>query len=299
MDMITETDLQGLRVFKKGKVRDVYDLDDKAIIVATDRISAFDVVLPTPIPEKGKILTRICKLWFDLTERIIENHLITMDIADFPAEAQAHEKTLQGRSMLVKKAKVIPIECVVRGWLAGSGWKEYKKRGSVCGVKLPEGLVESSKLPRPIFTPTTKATKGHDMPLSYAEMEGIVGRETAEFLRSKSFELYGFAAEYAEKRGIIIADTKFEFGRLGDDIVLVDELFTPDSSRYWPIADYEPGRSQKSFDKQFVRDYLEKAGWKKKPPAPELPADIAKKTSQKYLEAEKIIRGKAKPPSKS
>jgi phosphoribosylaminoimidazole-succinocarboxamide synthase len=294
MDMITETNCSGLPLFKKGKVRDVYDLGDKVIIVATDRVSAFDVVLPTPIPKKGKILTKICEFWFGLTEGVIENHLITTNVSDFPAEAQAYKKVLEGRSMLVKKAKILPVECIVRGWLAGSGWKEYKKQGSVCGVKLPEGLVKSSKLPRPIFTPTTKADKGHDMPLSYTELEGIVGKETAGFLRAKSFELYKLATEHAEKRGIIIADTKFEFGRLDDDIILVDEVFTPDSSRYWPISDYKPGRSQKSFDKQFVRDYLEETGWKKKPPAPELPADIAKKTSEKYLEAQKMIFGKPK-----
>jgi len=285
MEAILKTDLPDILTFKHGKVRDLYDLGYKLLIVATDRISAFDCILPTGIPEKGKILTTLCEFWFDLTNSIIPNHLITTSISEFPLKLRKHSDILAGRSMLVKKTKVIPVECVVRGWLTGSGWKEYKAKGSVCRINLPSGLFESSKLSEPIFTPTTKAEQGHDMSLTYVEVENLVGNETAQFLKSKSLELYKFASEYALKKGVIIADTKFEFGKIDDEIILVDEIFTPDSSRFWAVSDYEPGRPQKSFDKQFVRDYLESLIWDKTPPAPELPPEIIKKTCEKYLEA--------------
>lgn len=289
MSVIIETNFTDLKLFKKGKVRDVYEVENKLLIVATDRISAFDAVLPTPIPEKGQILTKICVFWFNLTKHIIENHFITDKVFEFPQAVQKYKEVLSGRSMMVKKVTPIPVECVVRGWLAGSGWKEYQENRTVCGIKLPEGLIEAAKLPQPIFTPTTKAHEGHDMPLTYSEVENIVGKEVAQFLELKSIELYKFATEYMEEKGVIVADTKFEFGITDDEIVLIDELFTPDSSRYWPLSDYKPGGAQKSFDKQFVRDYLEHIGWDKKPPAPELPPDVTRKTKEKYLEIEKIL----------
>ena len=285
MKTIVKTDLPDIPALKHGKVRDLYDLGDKLLIVATDRISAFDCILPTGIPGKGEILTKICEFWFNLTNSVALNHLITTEFSEFPTELRKYSNILAGRSMLVKKTKVIPVECVVRGWLTGSGWKEYKAKGSVCGIELTQRLLESSKLSEPIFTPTTKAHEGHDMPLTYAEVEKIVGKETAQFLKSKSLELYKFASEYALKKGVIIADTKFEFGKIDDEIILIDEIFTPDSSRFWAVSDYEPGRPQKSFDKQFVRDYLESLDWDKTPPAPELPPEIIKKTREKYLEA--------------
>ncbi len=289
MRTIVKTDLPDIPALKHGKVRDLYDLGDKLLIVATDRISAFDCILPTGIPEKGEILTKICEFWFNLTNSVASNHLITTEVSEFPAELRKYSDILAGRSMLVKKTKVIPVECVARGWLTGSGWKEYKDKGSVCGIELPLGLLESSKLSEPIFTPTTKAHEGHDMPLTYAEVEKIVGKETAQFLKSKSLELYKFASEYALKKGVIIADTKFEFGKIDNEIILIDEIFTPDSSRFWEVSDYEPGRPQKSFDKQFVRDYLENLDWDKTPPAPELPPEIAQKTREKYLEAQQML----------
>lgn len=286
-------ELLNIPIFKCGKVRDLYDFGNELLIIATDRISAFDCVIPTEIPEKGKILTSLCEFWFNLTKHIIPNHLITTKVSQFPAMVRKYKNLILGRSMLVKKAAVLPVECVVRGWLAGSGWREYKEKGVVCGIRLPEGLVESSKLFEPIFTPTTKATTGHDIPLTQTEFEKILGNETAQFIKLKSIEIYKFASTYAEKCGIIIADTKFEFGKtylptgkIGDEIILVDELLTPDSSRFWSKADYEPGRAQKSFDKQFVRDYLESLGWNKTPPAPTLPPEIVKKTHDKYLEVQ-------------
>ncbi len=282
MEPMIETKLTGSSIFKQGKVRDLYDLGDKFLIVATDRISAFDCILPTGIPEKGEILTKICEFWFKLTNSIAPNHLITTEI---PPELQKHSDILAGRSMLVKKTKVLPVECIVRGWLTGSGLKEYNAKGSVCGVQLPQGLLDSSKLNEPIFTPTTKAEEGHDMPITYTELENIVGKETALFLKTKSLEVYKFASEYALKKGVIIADTKFEFGKIDNEIILIDEIFTPDSSRFWEVSNYKPGKSQKSFDKQFVRDYLESLDWDKNPPAPELPLEITKKTREKYLEA--------------
>ncbi len=289
MESILETNLPDIPALKHGKVRDLYDLGDKLLIVATDRISAFDCILPTGIPGKGEILTKICEFWFNLTNSVASNHLITTKVSEFPTELRKYSDILDGHSMLVKKTKVIPVECVARGWLTGSGWKEYKAKGSVCGIKLPLGLLESSKLSEPIFTPTTKAHEGHDMPLTYAEVEKIVGKETAQFLKSKTLELYKFASEYALKKGVIIADTKFEFGQIDNEIILIDEIFTPDSSRFWAVSDYEPGRPQKSFDKQFVRDYLESLDWDKTPPAPELPPEIAQKTREKYLEAQQML----------
>ncbi|MBI4721546.1 MAG: phosphoribosylaminoimidazolesuccinocarboxamide synthase [Candidatus Stahlbacteria bacterium] len=289
MVTFSDTNLAGLTLFKKGKVRDVYDLGANLLIVATDRVSAFDIVLPTPIPDKGKILTRICEFWFDLTTHIIQNHKITTNISEFPIEAKKYKDKLAARSMLVKKATIIPVECVVRGWLAGSGLKEYRECGAVCGIKLPKGLREADKLPEPIFTPTTKATEGHDLPLTEAELQNLIGKQTAQWLKSKSIELYKFAVNYAAQRDIIIADTKFEFGRIENEIIIVDEIFTPDSSRYWPLKEYEPGRAQKSYDKQFVRDYLEQIGWNKKPPAPHIPPDIVTKTKEKYEQAEKLL----------
>lgn len=295
--MVLETKLEGMKMISRGKVRDIYDLGDKLLIVATDRISAFDYILPTGIPDKGKVLTGLCKFWFDLTNDIIPNHLITTDINEFPEELKKHKSVLEGRSMLVKKATVIPVECVVRGWLAGSGWEEYKKSGTVCGIQLPKGLMESSKLLAPIFTPTTKATEGHDMPLSFEECSKLVGAEVADTLRRKSITLYTFAAEYARAKGIIIADTKFEFGVIDGKTVVVDEIFTPDSSRFWAESSYVEGKSQDSFDKQFVRDYLLSINWDKKPPVPTLPDDIVNRTQEKYLEAlKRITTGEVKPP---
>lgn len=287
--MVLETKLEGVKLVSRGKVRDIYDLGTELLIVATDRISAFDVILPNGIPDKGKVLTGLCKFWFNLTKDIIPNHLITTEVDKFPANLQKYKSVLEGRSMLVRKASVLPVECVVRDWLAGSGWEEYKKSGSVCGVSLPKGLVESSKLLAPIFTPSTKATEGHDMPLNFDECAKLVGGPIADTLRRKSIALYTFAAEYARTKGIIIADTKFEFGMIDGVIIVVDEIFTPDSSRFWAVDDYVEGRPQDSFDKQFVRDYLLSIKWNKQPPIPTLPDEIVKKTQEKYLEALKRL----------
>ena len=291
VDVLLETNLP-LRLFSRGKVRDIYDLDDKLLIITTDRISAFDCVLPNGIPNKGKILNLISNYWFDFTEDIIKNHMISTDIKKFPEELQRYSKILEGRSMLVKKAKRIDIECVVRGYLAGSGWREYKKNGSICGIKLPNGLVESEKLPEPIFTPAIKAFSGHDENISEKRVSELIGNELTCRLKEKSLQIYKKAYKHAEKRGIIIADTKFEFGLIDEKLILIDELLTPDSSRFWSVDDYKKGGSQESFDKQFVRDYLENIGWDKKPPAPELPIDVVRKTSEKYLELYKRITGK-------
>lgn len=285
-------DIPRLKLFKKGKVRDVYDLEDKLLIVSSDRISAFDVVMSTGIPDKGRILTGLSLFWFDHTRPIIDNHVISSNIADFPSEAQKQENILKGRSMLVKKAKMIEIECVVRGYLSGSGWREYKQSGIVSGIKLPGGLLESSKLPQPIFTPAIKAKTGHDENITEKKMMDLIGSKAGKVLKEKSIEIYLKAAKYAEEKGIIIADTKFEFGYLGDKIILIDEILTPDSSRFWPKNDYSPGRSQKSFDKQFLRDYLETLDWDKTPPGPELPDEIVAKTREKYLEAYRRLTGK-------
>ncbi len=290
--VILETNLPDVKPFHTGKVRDIYDLDDKLLIVATDRISAFDVVLPTGIPYKGKILTALSEFWFNFTKSVIDNHLITTDMTEFPTELQKYTDILAGRSMIVRKAKRINIECVARAYLSGSAWRAYNKTGSICGIKLPPGLKESDKLPEPIFTPTTKAESGHDMELTQPEVENMVGREVAEKIREKSLQLLATASAMVESKGLILSDTKFEFGFYNGDIILIDEALTPDSSRFWPISDYEPGRSQRSFDKQYVRDYLEEIGWDKKPPAPHLPDEVVKKTTERYFEAYRRITGR-------
>ena len=291
---LLQTSLSDLELVRRGKVRDVYAVDDHALlIVATDRISAFDCVLPTPIQRKGEVLTALSEFWFQQLRDVVPNHLITTDVSRMPESVQQYAAELQGRSMLVKRAEVFPVECVVRGYLVGSGWKDYLRTGEVCGHKLPEGLQESAELPEPIFTPSTKAEHGHDMNISEAEVQEMLGEETTTSLRNTSLSLYNKARDYARNRGIIIADTKFEFGRDGNgEIILVDEVLTPDSSRFWPLEAYAPGQSQPSFDKQFVRDYLETLSWDKKPPAPAIPSQIADATTGRYLEAYKLITGK-------
>jgi phosphoribosylaminoimidazole-succinocarboxamide synthase len=288
-----DIDLPGLTLFKKGKVRNVYEVGEDLLVVATDRISAFDYVLPSLIPSKGAVLTQLSAFWFEYTSLIVENHVITADAAAFPAVLQPYRSVLDKRSMLVRRTKVVPIECVVRGYLSGSGWKEYKKSGRVCGLKLPAGLVESDRLEEPIFTPSTKAEQGHDENISFKEMERNVGSALAKKIRKVSLELFQKASLHGLSKGIIIADTKFEFGLDGDTLILVDEIFTPDSSRFWPLASYEPGKSQPSLDKQFVRDYLETTGWDKQSDPPVLPPDIIAKTSAKYLEIFRLLTGKA------
>ncbi|MGH7888198.1 MAG: phosphoribosylaminoimidazolesuccinocarboxamide synthase [Candidatus Binatia bacterium] len=278
--------LSGLKLFNRGKVRDVYDLGDKLLLVASDRISAFDVILPTLIPDKGKILTQLSEFWFAIVKDIVRDHLITTNIEEFPAACQAHKAALEGRSMLVKKSTPAPVECIVRGYLAGSGWKDYQQTGSLCGISLPIGLVEASRLDQPIFTPSTKAPVGaHDVNISFDDMISKVGRKRAEKMRDATIAIYNRARELAEKKGIIIADTKLEFGMEGDEIILIDEVLTPDSSRFWPMDGYKPGKTPESFDKQFVRDYLLGLPWDMKSPPPELPPEIVQKTQEKYLEA--------------
>jgi phosphoribosylaminoimidazole-succinocarboxamide synthase len=288
-----DIDLPGLPLFKKGKVRNVYEVGENLLIVATDRISAFDYVLPSIIPFKGAVLTQLSAFWFDYTSLIVENHVVTADAAAFPAALQPFVAALAKRSMLVRKTKVLPIECVVRGYLAGSGWKEYKKSGRVCGLKLPAGLRESDRLEEPIFTPSTKADQGHDENISFKEMERTVGSTLAKKVRKTSLDLFQKASLHGLSKGIIIADTKFEFGLDGDDLILIDEIFTPDSSRFWPLASYEPGKGQPSLDKQFVRDYLETTGWDKQSEPPALPPAIIAKTAEKYLEIFRLLTGKA------
>ena len=284
----------GLRPDTQGKVRDIYDLGDQLLIVATDRISAFDVVLPDPIPHKGEVLTRTSLFWFDLLGGEVENHLISADVADLPPAFSEYAHWLRGRFMLVRKARVLPVECIVRGYLAGSGWKEYREHGTVCGVVLPEGLVESDRLEEPIFTPSTKAEIGtHDENISFRQMIDVVGYEVAEELRSLSLYIYSRAREHAAERGIIIADTKFEFGVIDGRIALVDEVLTPDSSRFWPADEYVPGRGQPSFDKQYVRDWLDASGWDHEPPPPQLPADVVQGTSQRYRQAYELLTGRS------
>lgn len=289
---LQETKLSNYKIFRKGKVRDVYDLNDKILIVSTDRISAFDVIMPNGIPDKGKILTQMSSFWFDYTNDIVENHVISCEIEDFPSDLQSEAETLLNRTMLVKKTDVLEVECIVRGYLAGSGWKEYQNDSSICSIALPSGLKESSKLSEPIFTPSTKATSGHDINITISEVENQIGKELTGSLIEKSLALYEKAYKKAYKSGIIIADTKFEFGLIDGKLILIDEIFTPDSSRFWPLADYEAGRSQKSYDKQYVRDYLETLSWDKKPPAPKLPEDIVSNTRLKYIEAFRLITGK-------
>jgi phosphoribosylaminoimidazole-succinocarboxamide synthase len=292
-NVISTTELKSLKLKGRGKVRDIYDLEDRLLIVATDRISAFDVVMPNPIPDKGKVLTQLSKFWFNLTEEIVPNHVISTEADDFPKECQPYQGILRGRSMLVTKADPLPVECVVRGYLSGSGWEEYKKTGEVCGIPLPRGLLESAKLEEPIFTPATKAEMGlHDENITLEKMEKIVGRERAKRLKSFSLTIYKKARDFAEQRGILIADTKMEFGIKDGKLLLIDELLTPDSSRFWPKDDYRPGGSQKSFDKQFLRDYLLSLKWDKSPPAPELPKEIIQKTREKYLEAYERLVGR-------
>ncbi|MCX5709612.1 MAG: phosphoribosylaminoimidazolesuccinocarboxamide synthase [Candidatus Omnitrophica bacterium] len=290
--ILLSTDFKDLRLFRRGKVRDVYDLQDKLLIVSTDRISCFDVVLPSGIPYKGKVLTALSCFWFDLIKKISPHHLITADVGRYPQELQKYKKELSGRSMLAVKTKPLPVECVVRGYLSGSGWKEYQKTQSVCGIKLPAGLKESDKLPEIIFTPSTKEDKGHDVNVDRKYVEMQLGKEITDKIADLSIKIYSEAADYALKHGIIIADTKFEFGIYNNEVILIDEVLTPDSSRFWPVDHYTPGKPQPSFDKQFVRDYLETLDWDKTPPGPKLPADIIERTSEKYLDAYKKITGK-------
>lgn len=287
---MAEDTLSGLTLFNRGKVRDIYDLGDNLLLVASDRISAFDVILPTLIPDKGKILTALSVYWFNVIKDILPHHLITTDVDQFPAACQPHKAKLEGRTMLVKKSLPAPVECIVRGYLAGSGWKDYQKTGAVCGIPLPKGLVEAARLDEPIFTPSTKAPVGaHDVNITFDEMVTKVGKKRAEKMRDATVAIYSRARALAETKGIIIADTKFEFGIEGDEIILIDEVLTPDSSRFWPMAGYEPAKTPDSFDKQFVRDYLVNLPWDMKSPAPELPPDIVRKTQDKYLEALKRL----------
>ncbi|MSR88499.1 MAG: phosphoribosylaminoimidazolesuccinocarboxamide synthase [Candidatus Margulisbacteria bacterium] len=292
MNILTEINLPTLKLFRKGKVRNVYDLDKHLLIVASDRISAFDVIMPNGIPEKGKILTRVSQFWFDKIGPRYDHHLISTNVDDFPAETQPYKEILHGRSMFVRKTDLIEVECVVRGYLIGTGWKEYQQSGTVCGIALPANLRMADKLPEPIFTPAYKAMDGgHDENISFEKMQSLIGAELSENLRKISLDLYALGRDYAETRGIILADTKFEFGRIGDQLILIDEVLTPDSSRYWPKAEYQPGSSPPSFDKQIVRDYLESTPWNKHYPGPVLPEDIVKKASEKYLELERILVG--------
>jgi len=287
--VISQTDFAGLKLRVRGKVRDIYELGDQLLIVATDRLSAFDVVLPTPIPDKGPVLTQLSLFWFEKLARVVPNHVISAD--NFAGVLAPYADALQGRAMLVRRTEPVPIECVVRGYLSGSGWKDYQKTGSVCGIALPAGLRESDRLPEPIFTPSTKATSGHDENISFDETVERIGQPLAEKLRDTSLAIYKSAAEFASARGIIIADTKFEFGLVGGELIWIDEALTPDSSRFWPGNQYMPGKPQPSFDKQYVRDYLEKIGWNKQPPAPPLPADVVAATRDKYREAYQRVTG--------
>jgi phosphoribosylaminoimidazole-succinocarboxamide synthase len=286
---ISQTSFSGLKLIGRGKVRDLYQVGDDLLIVATDRLSAFDVVLPTPIPDKGRVLTQLSLFWFEKLKNVVPSHVLRAK--NFTGNLAPYAAELEGRSMLVRKTQPIPIECVVRGYLSGSGWKDYKKSGAVCGIKLPEGLQESSKLPEPIFTPSTKATSGHDENISFEETSARIGAPLANRLKQVSIEIYKQARDYAAERGIIIADTKFEFGLLGDELIWIDEALTPDSSRFWPAGEYRPGQAQVSFDKQYVRDYLEQIGWNKQPPGPELPANVVSATRARYLEAYEKITG--------
>jgi phosphoribosylaminoimidazole-succinocarboxamide synthase len=288
--VIRETQFAGLTPAARGKVRDIYDLGDKLLIVATDRLSAFDVILPTPIPDKGRVLTQLSLFWFNLLKDVIPNHVLSA--TDFPAPFNQFKEELAGRSMVVRKTKPLPIECVVRGYVSGSGWKDYRVTGKICDIPLPTGLGESDRLPEPIFTPATKAESGHDENISFEHAATLVGKEMAEKVRAVSLEIYRRAAAYAEPRGIIVADTKFEFGLLKDELMWIDEALTPDSSSFWPAAHYSPGGPQTSFDKQFVRDYLERMRWPKTPPGPELPPEVVSATRDKYREAYRILAGR-------
>ena len=291
-NVLLESQLPGVSRFASGKVRDVYDLGDRLLIVATDRISAFDCILPNGIPGKGRVLTQMSIFWFEMMQDLVTTHFITANVDEYPQELRQFRDQLTGRSMLVRRANMFPIECVARGYLSGSGWKEYRKQGTVCGIPLPAGLRDSDRLPEPIFTPATKATTGHDENISFERAAGIIGQDAAVRLRDLTLAIYQKAADYAETRGIILADTKFEFGMIGDELVLGDEVLTPDSSRFWPRDQYAPGGPQMSYDKQFVRDYLETLDWNKQPPAPPLPDEVIRKTSEKYREAYETLTGK-------
>ena len=293
---ILDINLPGIKLFKKGKVRNVFDLGDKLLLVASDRISAFDSVMPNGIPDKGKILTQISAFWFEFTKSVVDNHVISADVGKFPSEINIHDdvkKLLDKRSMLGKKTDSIDIECVARGYLSGSAWKEYQQSSSVCGIKLPGGLKESDKLPEPIFTPATKAASGHDINISEKEMKDIIGDEVGTFLKDKTLEIYNKCRDFADTKGIIIADTKFEFGKFDNKIIIIDEMLTPDSSRFWPKDTYKPGGAQPSYDKQFVRDYLVSIKWDKEPPAPRLSEEVVVKTREIYFEAFKRLTGRA------
>jgi len=289
---IFETKLPGVELFARGKVRDVYGAGDTLVIVATDRLSAFDCVLPSPIPDKGRVLTALTFFWLDLLKSVVPNHFISSDVSDYPAQFHPFRNQLEGRSMLVRRAKMIEFECVARGYVSGSGWKDYRRDGKICGVPLLSGLIESDRLPESIFTPATKAQSGHDENVDFASVSRTIGAPLASRLRDLTLDLYNRAAAYAETRGIIIADTKFEFGLIGDDLILGDEVLTPDSSRFWPRASYKPGGPQASYDKQYVRDYLESIHWNKQPPAPVLPSDVIERTSEKYREAHRVLTGR-------
>jgi phosphoribosylaminoimidazole-succinocarboxamide synthase len=294
---LLETSVNGLALFRRGKVRDVYEAGDRLLIVATDRISAFDYVLESGIPDKGKVLTQLSGFWFEQMADLVPHHLISMDPADFPAQARSHAALLRGRTMLVRRTEPIPIECVARGYLSGSGWKEYQQNGKVCGLELPEGLRESERLPHPIFTPATKAEMGHDVNITEEEAGRIVGADLIKRLKTLTIEIYRRGAALAESKGIIVADTKFEFGLVGGgnphtDVVLIDEVLTPDSSRFWPRSVYAPGHGQPSFDKQYVRDYLEEVRWNKQPPVPSLPDEVVRRTREKYIEAFRLLTGR-------
>jgi phosphoribosylaminoimidazole-succinocarboxamide synthase len=291
--VLLRTDFPELELHASGKVRDVYRLDpDHLLFVATDRISAFDYVLATGIPHKGRVLTQISLFWFDFLKSVVPNHLVSSEVDRYPEAVRKHADELRGRSMLVKRADMFPVECVVRGYISGSAWKEYKASGMVCGIKLPSGLKESDRLPEPIFTPATKAASGHDENISFDHMTQLVGPEQSVQLRDLTLAIYTKASDYAREKGLIIADTKFEFGRISSGIILADEVLTPDSSRFWPADKYQPGKAQESFDKQYVRDYLEEIAWNKQPPAPSLPHDVARRTSQKYVEAYRELTGR-------
>jgi phosphoribosylaminoimidazole-succinocarboxamide synthase len=293
LDPILETNLSGIERHARGKVRDIYAAGDFLVIIATDRLSAFDYILPTPIPDKGKVLTALTIFWLDLLASIVPNHFVSANVSDYPAEFHPFRDQLEGRSMLVRRAKMIDFECVARGYLSGSGWKDYRKNGMICGIPLPPGLRESDRLPEPIFTPATKALSGHDENIGFETVANRIGQPLASHIRDLTLELYGRAARYAETRGILIADTKFEFGFLGDQLILADEVLTPDSSRFWPQSSYQPGGPQPSYDKQYVRDYLESIHWNKQPPAPALPPDVIRQTSGKYREAYRVLTGKS------
>jgi phosphoribosylaminoimidazole-succinocarboxamide synthase len=282
---VITTDLEGLKLFSRGKVRDIYAMDSRLLIVTTDRISCFDVVLQTPIPWKGKVLTHLTEFWLGYLDEIVPNHLVTTDVGEMGPQVAPYGDLLRGRTMLVERAEVLPVECVVRGYLAGSGWRSYQETGKVCGIDLPAGLRQSDRLPRALFTPTTKAEEGHDLPLSMAEAEDLIGADLARRVRDLSLEVYHEAADYAAMRGVIICDTKFEWGIRDGELILVDEVLTPDSSRFWPADEYEPGRPQVSYDKQYVRDWLDESGWDHEPPSPPLPDDVVARTTEKYLEA--------------